>query len=214
MHIAAVIKLHKNKYPQKPKSIMLRKWMNAIGKFQAKTINKAVDRLNPRRKLRGKAPLMHAEPALPSSIKELFTRGFAINPNQGGKCSAYATRVAKDVFGKQYVYAPAWKLASENKLVFESKFDPQTLRGEIAPNELREMIKSEKLKPGMMLGLFYPESKHNHVQRRVTHIMVYAGDGTFWHNYGGIRKTGFLQIYYEKEEGKRVLYPVQVIDAK
>lgn len=193
---------------------MIRRMIGAIGKAQAKVTNKVIDKLNPRREKKGKAPLVHAEIAPPSSIKDLFTRGFAINPNQGGKCSAYATRIAEQKFGRKYTYAPAWKLANENRLVVESRFDPQTQRGEIGPNQLKSLIRRGILKPGMLLGIYYPESKHNKVQRRVTHIMVYAGDETFWHNYGGINKIKLQQIYFEKEEGKRVLYPIQVIEAK
>jgi len=193
---------------------MIRKMVHNLGKTQAKVTNKVIDKLNVGREKRKRALLMHAEAAPPSSIKELLKRGFAINPNQSGNCSAYATRVAEKMFGRKYEYAPAWKLASKNKLIYESRFDPQTQRGEIGPNILKSIIKRGILKPGMMLGLYYPESKHNKVQRRVTHIMVYAGDETFWHNYGGINKIKLLQIYFEKEEGKRVLYPVQVIEAK
>ncbi len=193
---------------------MIRKVVGALGRTQAKVTNKLIDKLNVRRERKKRALLVHAEAAPPSSIANMLSRGFAINPNQSGNCSAYATRVTEKFFGRKYEYAPAWKLASKNKLVVESHFDPQTQRGEIGPSQLRSLIKRGILKPGMMLGLYYPESKHNKIQRKVTHIMIYTGDETFWHNYGGINSIKLLQIYFEKEEGKRALYPVQVIDAK
>lgn len=191
---------------------MIRRIVGAIGKAQAKVTNQIIDKLNERRTKKGKAYLMHAEAAIPS-IKTLFTRGFAINPNKGGYCSAYATRVAKELFKKEYEYAPAWKLASKNKLVIDSHFDVSTQRGEIGPSQLHSLIKREILKPGMLLGVFFPESRHNQVQRRVTHMMIYMGDNMFWHNYGGINKISLTRIYTEKEKGKRIFYPVQIIDA-
>lgn len=192
---------------------MIRRIVRNLGKAQANVTNKIIDELNVKRKEQKRALLMHAEVSAPS-LKSILTRGFALNPNRAGHSSEYVTKVAKSMFGKQYELAPEWKLASKNKLVVDSHFDINNHRGEIGPSQLRSLIKRGILKPGMLLGIFYPENRRKNVPRKVTHILIYIGEETFWHNYGGINKISLTQVYNEKEEGKRVFYPVQVIDAK
>ena len=187
--------------------------VSALGRTQAKVTNKIIDALNISREKRKRALLVHAEATTPT-IGTMLTRGFAINPNRNGDSSRYVTQVAKEKFGKHYEIAPDWKLASKNKLVYESRFDTSTHRGEIGPGQLRSLIKKGKLKPGMVLGLFSPENRKDKVLRKTTHVLIYMGEETFWHNYGGINKINLTQIYNEKENGKRVFYPVSIIDAK
>ena len=194
---------------------MIKRTLSAIGKMRTKQVNKKIRKINARNKKKGvELVYAQAEQRQAKRIKQALKNGLVLNPNKAEYCSAYATRIAKQIFQKEYVKAHAWELAQKNKLVYESKFNPKTLKGEVSERLLRTLIKKRIIKPGTILGVYYPESGHNQTQRKVTHAMLYVGEGKFWHNFYGPKVVTLGEIYTTKEKGKRVLYPVQVIEAK
>ena len=90
--------------------------------------------------------------------------------NEPGKCSGYATRAAKQLFGLTYLREDAWNLRYRNKVPQNSN------NGEINVRIIR---------PGSILGLEYPDSRENTEGRKnrdmrgnvrlYTHIGLYLG---------------------------------------
>jgi hypothetical protein len=90
-----------------------------------------------------------------------------------GSCSGYARRAAEHIFGKKFSVSDAW----------DRKYKDRTI-GQIEAND--ELIKLEKegiLKPGMIVGVFYPKSSYNDEldmegkKVSYTHNLVYLGTG-------------------------------------
>lgn len=194
---------------------MIKRTLNAIGKIQTNLTNSKIKRINNKNKKKGiKLIYAQAEQKPVKSVLKAIKNGLMLNPNKPEYCAAYATRIAKQLFNKEYIRAHAWELSLKNKLIYESKFNPTTLKGELLKRQLRIFIKRRIIKPGTIIGVYYPESGHNHTQRKVTHAMLYVGEEKFWHNYYGPKIITLKEIYTAKEKGKRVLYPVQVIEPK
>ncbi|MDD3086138.1 MAG: hypothetical protein PHD80_03500 [Candidatus ainarchaeum sp.] len=194
---------------------MLKRTLQTIGRIQTRLINSKIKRTNAKNKKKG-VELVYAQ-AEQLPVKNIFRsikNGLVLNPNKPEYCAAYATRIAKQLFKKEFVRAHAWELAYKNRVTYESRFNPKTLKGELTKRQLNLFIEREVIKPGTILGVYYPQSGYNHTQRRVTHAMLYIGEGKFWHNFYGPKIIALQEIYSTKEKGKRVLYPVQIIEPK
>ncbi|MBN1941239.1 MAG: hypothetical protein JW772_03595 [Candidatus Diapherotrites archaeon] len=110
--------------------------------------------------------------------------------NKPDWCSAYATRAAKIVFGLNYTRGHAWKLAElpGNTLV-QRNARKKKIGWERQRVELSSLANA--LKPGRLLGIYFPLSPHNRPSRPYTHVGVYMGkwNGKHWvmHNVRGPR---------------------------
>jgi hypothetical protein len=89
-----------------------------------------------------------------------------------GRCSAYVRMAADDLFGKKYSLCNAWDRIYNDKLVCP-----------VHDNcDLRWLYEKGILKPGMVLGVNYPESSHvNDVDMtgekvKYTHNMLFLGN--------------------------------------
>ena len=109
--------------------------------------------------------------------------GTVHNYNLPGKCSGFATRIARRIFGLNYIKGDAWKLALVNKSV-KKFWRLKKGRFEYQPVNVRELVDSGILKPGMLIGVYFPPSRHNkHVLEEArhgrahpyTHVMVFLG---------------------------------------
>jgi cell wall-associated NlpC family hydrolase len=84
-------------------------------------------------------------------------------------CSRYVRLAAHDLFGINYPQADAWNLRSKNDI-------------EEIPinNNLEELVKAGKVKPGMIIGTYNPTSKYNDVAKKAgagyTHVLIYIGN--------------------------------------
>lgn len=142
-------------------------------------------------------------------------RHSVFNPNKAGNCSAYATRIAETFFGKSFVRADAWELGLRNRIVSKAAFDRKTRKGGFSKQRLAGLIKSKKITPGTIIGVFYPNSVHNKPGRAFTHVMVFVGKNTFWHNYSGPKKISLDEIFsVVNKKGERLFFPVQLIEPK
>ena len=99
-------------------------------------------------------------------------------------CAAYATRVARDKFGKKFIYSNAWDMRYNNKRIMEIKNNSQ----------INKAIKKGVLLPGMIVGIYYPQSKYLRKKDKTgnpvkyTHLAVYVGidkngKPTFYHQF-------------------------------
>lgn len=89
-----------------------------------------------------------------------------------GNCSGYARRVAEEMFGKKYSFANAWDRRYKDRVVCEVEDN----------DDLRGLADGGVLKPGMLVGVFYPRSHYNDVKDmkghpvKYTHMVVYIGE--------------------------------------
>jgi len=192
---------------------LLKRTIYKIGKARTEDVNPRIKAIN--RKLANraidKARFALLEPYHPTSITHFKNNGLLFNPNKGGNCSAYVTRIAKATFGKQYAKGAAWELAALNEVSYRK---PKNAK-EITKARLERLIRKQIIKPGTIVGVHYPHSELNRAGREITHVMVYAGEGQFWHNFGGPRAITLDSIYAKtNEEGKRLFFPVIVINPK
>lgn len=88
-----------------------------------------------------------------------------------GMCSRYVRFAAKDVFNIDYPVANSWQIRDSDKI------------GEINVNsvgDLEDLARSDALKPGMIVGFFYPKSKYNVPATEsgagYTHVALYLGN--------------------------------------
>ncbi len=123
-------------------------------------------------------------------------------------CSRYAKLAAKELYGIDYPSADAWKLRDAENI------DEIKLNDKI---NLETLVKDGKLKPGMLVGMYYPKSKYNErdevKKAGYTHVLVYIGkdkEGKLWFadKFGkNIRKKNLSEL--KKDNGlipKEVLY--------
>ncbi len=137
-----------------------------------------------------------------------------------GFCSQYAKTVAKNLFNKEYVWeknkpnsGAAWNLRYSNEVV--EKLD--------SLGEIKELIINDVLKPGMLVGIYNPKSRHNNKKdlkgNKVdyTHVMLYVGidkkgEPEFFHQIGSkIERINLSKIRDFEQKGWKV---IEVIDAK
>ena len=85
-------------------------------------------------------------------------------------CARYVRFAARDLFGKNYPAADAWDIRdfeSVGKIILKD-------------NVLRELACAGTLKPGMVLGMYNPQSRYNnHPEAKkagYTHVLLYLGD--------------------------------------
>ncbi|MCX6800593.1 MAG: hypothetical protein NTZ73_00175 [Candidatus Diapherotrites archaeon] len=76
-------------------------------------------------------------------------------------------------------------------------------------------IKAGTISPGTVIGTRYTDSQIQRDNPRLefTHVILYAGNGEFWHNLHGLKKISIGEIYSSKD-GKRTLYPLVVFAPK
>jgi hypothetical protein len=84
----------------------------------------------------------------------------------------------------------------------------------LAKEKLAAMIRQGKISPGTIIGVFYTASLNNRPGRPFTHMMVYAGNNLFWHNFFGPKTISLEEIYSTAKKGKRIFYPVMVCEPK
>jgi len=85
-------------------------------------------------------------------------------------CSRYARFAAKDLYDINYPADDAWKLRNHDSV--------GTIRiSEVS--DLDKLVDECRLKPGMVVGMFYPKSKYNgreDVEKAgYTHVVLYVG---------------------------------------
>ncbi|MFA6064395.1 MAG: hypothetical protein WCW44_05185 [archaeon] len=195
------------------KKSILKKAIYKLGKTRTEEVNSRIKSINRRLANRDltKARFTLVEPYHPQSLGHLKRNGLLFNPNKGGNCSGYATRIATAVFGKQYTRGAAWELAALNEVSYRK---PKNAI-EISKQRLLRLIRKNVIRPGTIIGIYYPNSPQNIKGRENTHVMTYAGEGQFWHNYGGPRAISIDSIYSKtNKEGERVFFPVIVINPK
>ncbi|MEK6916075.1 MAG: hypothetical protein AABW89_06050 [Nanoarchaeota archaeon] len=86
-------------------------------------------------------------------------------------CSRYARLAAEDIFGIQYPRADAWDIRNDlriEEISVKNKLDLERLENE------------GRLRPGMLVGFFNPNSKYNGQARDAgagyTHVALYLGE--------------------------------------
>ncbi|PIN90220.1 hypothetical protein COU60_01920 [Candidatus Pacearchaeota archaeon CG10_big_fil_rev_8_21_14_0_10_34_76] len=89
-----------------------------------------------------------------------------------GWCAGYARRVANNLFGRNYEPNSAWN--------FRYEYESIPIEG---LRDLRSKFKNKILTPGDLIGLYYPDSELNGVQRdkrgrisTYTHMAVFLGE--------------------------------------
>jgi len=195
------------------KKSLVKKIVYQLGKTRTEEINPRIKNINLRLANRSfdKARFALVESYHPQSISHFRRNGLVFNPNKGGNCCGYATRIAGSVFGAQYTKGAAWELAALNEVSYRK---PKNAT-EITKQKLLRLIRKKVIKPGTILGIHYPKSDQNRRGREITHVMVYAGEGYFWHNYDGPRAISIESIYSKaNEEGEKLFHPVIVINPK
>jgi len=119
----------------------------------------------------------------------VFSR-FKLTP---GSCSGYARRVASELFGKDFSHANAW----------DRRYVDNVVCGVETNVELEALERFETLKPGMIVGVFYPRSYYNGAKDMegnpvaYTHNLVYlgrdkTGELTFAEQFGVNTRTRTL----------------------
>ena len=124
-------------------------------------------------------------------------------------CSRYVRFAARDLYDIEYPADDAWKLRNH------SNMNAIKLN---SGDDLRELADNETLKPGMVVGMFYPASKYNGRQdvekAGYTHVLLYLGskDGElyFADKFGSkIRKSSLSKL--QSENG---LVPKEILHKK
>lgn len=112
-------------------------------------------------------------------------------------CARYLIKSAKKLFGKEYVSANAWNMQYHNEVI--SKVNDSS--------DIINLIKKEKLTPGMAVGFYNSKSKYKNYKdekrKKVTctHIALYVGlnkdfKPEFIHQNGKkINKSTITQMY-------------------
>jgi len=127
-----------------------------------------------------------------------------------GNCSGYVRRAAKDLFGKEYSISDAWNRRYNDNLV-------STLNDN---DDLRKFYKNGILKPGMIIGTYFPDSSHLNDkdqtgnQVRYTHNLLFLGENPqdeliFIEKFGQKTQSRTLE-----EFSKNGLTAKEIIDAK
>jgi len=127
-----------------------------------------------------------------------------------GNCSGYVRRAAWDLFRKEFSASNAWDRRFKDTLV-----------GRVCDNEGLETAEQKGvLKPGMIIGVYYPHSLHlnseNMYEEKVpyTHNMIYLGRNkengmVFAEQFGTRTRVRTLEEFAEDN-----LEPREIIDSK
>jgi len=102
-------------------------------------------------------------------------------------CARYVRYAAKDIFDKNYVGADAWNMRYNERIV---------VSGDELP--LTDTQIFENIKPGMVLGLYWSDSKYNEAKdikenpRKYTHVALAIGSANsiFGKDYSFAHKVG------------------------
>lgn len=127
-----------------------------------------------------------------------------------GRCSGYVRRAAEDLFNLNYSLADAWDRRYEDRLVARVSSN----------DELREMAKRGKLRPGAIVGFYYPRSSHLNEEDMhgnkvtYTHVGLYLGlspgnEPIFAEQLG--RETNVIPL---EQLTKRDLRAMEIIEPK
>ncbi|MDP3882119.1 MAG: hypothetical protein Q8Q31_04565 [Nanoarchaeota archaeon] len=123
-------------------------------------------------------------------------------------CSRYARMAAQDVFGVNYSPGNAWDLKYENDVI-----------SEVEGGNLEKFAETRVLEPGMIVGIFNPQSKYlqepdkNGNPRKYTHIALYLGQDPegkplLVHQYGSnIRVETYDSLRKKGLEAREILAP-------
>lgn len=115
-------------------------------------------------------------------IPEYKTKGERSVPVSPPNCARYARFTAEDVFGLKYKYDEdiksrkrgAWNYRYYNKIVAHSEEG-------FGREELESFIRENKLQPGMLIGIYNPQSNYNQWKDKTgkkveyTHIAIFLG---------------------------------------
>ncbi len=125
------------------------------------------------------------------------------------KCSTYIRMAALEIFGLHYSYSDSWNRKYNDELIYEVGF-----------SSLEELAEKKILKPGMILGLYNPESKYRgYIDKlgqpnKYTHVALYLG-------LNDIHKPIFVDQFIantlirdEKAYRKAKLIPIDIIGEK
>lgn len=88
-----------------------------------------------------------------------------------GRCSAYARMAAEDIFGEKYSYSDGW----------DRRYNDSVVTSVESNQDLERLEKEGTLRPGMMIGAYYPGSPYlgktdNHGHKvEYTHNFLYLG---------------------------------------
>jgi hypothetical protein len=185
--------------------------VSSVADAYTKHLNRGITRKNEELARDKKATHAPIEKRKIQSVGGIFKVGVVYNPNRPGRCAAYATRIAANNFGKKYVRANAWELPQKNRVTFETKLE----KGGISADGLRVLIGRKAITPGTIIGVYNRASPSNRPDRAFTHVLVYVGEETFWHNWGGPRKITIDKLFSIKvHRGERQFVPLVVIEPK
>lgn len=153
----------------------------------------------------------------PRNTNFLDSKKAVFDSNVGGNCSAYAVRIAKKYFNKNFVKADAWDLMKKNKATFFKPVNLNEKKFGLTKKNIELLIEKKEITPGSIIGVYFPQSTFLVESRPFTHVIVYVGkingEHVFWHNFGGPRKITLEELFGEVG-GKRVFYPTVVINPK
>ena len=117
-----------------------------------------------------------------SSTKILNVPVYSLESVPEYYCARYVRLAAKELFDKKYPEADAWKMRNKSTIV-----------ANINSNEdLVSLVNKNILKPGMIIGLLNPDTKHKMPKRPYTHMAIYLG------------KNGVLQFAEQVETITRI----------
>ena len=123
-----------------------------------------------------------------------------------GYCARYVRYAARDLFGVEYPSADAWKLRDADG-IDEIK---------VSNDNLENLANKDRLKPGMLVGVYNPKSKYNSNEevKKVgySHVVLFLGkdkDGRLWFadKFGSKTRKKTIEDL-KKENG---LVPVEVL---
>ena len=88
-------------------------------------------------------------------------------PNQlpDNYCARYARLAAEAIFGKRFPVADAWHMRKQKGVVTINTNDP----------DFMQLVGREAIRPGMMIGVYRPDSDFNRRDRDYTHVALYLG---------------------------------------
>ena len=115
-------------------------------------------------------------------------------------CSGYVRRSAEKLFGKKYSVSDAWNRRYEDQLIV----------GVDNNEDLRKNYDDGTLKPGMIIGTYYPKSGHlkdkdaTGNQVKYTHNLLFLGEGKnkkliFAELFGPTTRTRTLEQFAEHD---------------
>ncbi len=88
---------------------------------------------------------------------------------KSGRCAQFVREAAEHLYDMRYKRGHAWEMAERNRSVW------RRVEGGRRP----------ELRPGQILGLFFPDTEERPKGREYTHMALYTGNGTIVHNFLG-----------------------------